>query len=303
MCGIIAAAPTDTRKFVATLDVIGTATSSGTVEVLARGPETLSITLTMDAALACTANACGGRVHSGTSCTNTATQGGPLLNTDGVTDAQTNKMIFVRTNQATTKSTYTVDVAGGNTAILGKVFVVHDAAGTRVACGKLSSRYFSGRPRLVVATLQPQPSYSVKGAVSVYTTGDDMEIIIEASSTLACTASDCGAHVHSGAGCDDVAAQGGPMLNADGTNAWTGQTMTYVSTDATANMNTYSMKIPAGNPEMLLKPFIVHNAAGARCVLGAHSCSLLFSILLSLSLSLSLPPPPPCLLTFHARVI
>ena len=56
MCGIIATAPTDTRKFVTTLVGIAPATTAGTVTLYTKGSNTLSITIEVDSALACTDN-------------------------------------------------------------------------------------------------------------------------------------------------------------------------------------------------------------------------------------------------------
>ena len=77
-----------------------------------------------------------------------------MLNTDGKTDAWTQSMYFVSTDAATSTSTYTIDVSAGNTAIVGKPFVVHDSGGTRVYCGMLAGRQYSGTPSVVTAVIK-----------------------------------------------------------------------------------------------------------------------------------------------------
>ena len=260
----------------------------------------ISVVVEVDATFDCATSNCGAHVHSGSSCATTATQGGHLVNANGE-DPWTGKMQFQSTNLATGRSLYTIEVAAGNVAILGKPFIVLNNAGARAMCGMLGRKEYAFE-----GTLSALTPATETGSVSLYTKGSTLSLVVEADSTLACTAGNCGGHVHSGSGCATTGARGPNMLNADGvTDAWGGKVLTLVSTDTGTAKSTYTVEVPAGNPAVLGKPFVVTNAAGT-CFFSffffffshthARALSLFLSLSLSpspsfsLSLSLSLPP-------------
>jgi hypothetical protein len=79
------------------------------------------------------ANGCGVHVHSGTACTDATTQGGHyyVMAPDPWANVR-----YISTNAAGTVS-YTFSVPTKATDIDGRPFIVHNSAGTRVACGIL----------------------------------------------------------------------------------------------------------------------------------------------------------------------
>ena len=189
-----------------------------------------------------------------------------MLNSEGA-DAWTGKMQFVDT--VGTKSTYTIDVAtGGNANVIGKPFVVHDASSARVMCGMLGAAPSTTRKYAAVLTDIGASGVVVGvGSISLYAVGPStISLQVDLPSSLSCQTNTCGAHVHAGTGCADSSAQGGHMLNVDGTtDAWTAK-MTFVKT--VGSVSTYYITFANGNTAVLDKPFVVHNSDGVRVSCG-----------------------------------
>ena len=273
-CGVLrprqhsgaAYAPQYNNAYVASLEALASYTDTGAVSIYTRGAAMLSVVIKVSSTLACTSNNCGAHVHSGTTCTDAISQGGHMLNADGATDAWTGKMQFVDT--VGTMSTYTVEVPAGNAVITGKPFVVHDATSARVMCGMLGAALSTTKE--YAAVLADIGASAVgAGSVSLYAVGPSAMLLqIELPSSLSCQGNTCGAHVHAGTGCADASAQGGHMLNVDGTtDAWTAK-MAFVKTEGA--ISTYYIDVPSGNTAVLDKPFVVHDSTGVRV-----SCGLL----------------------------
>merc|ERR1719159_2255535 len=84
----------------------------------------------------CTAaNGCGVHVHSGNSCSDSATQGGHFY---AESSDPWSPIGYVATN-AQGATTFSFLVSTSATSIRGKPFIVHDNAGARIACGLLSA--------------------------------------------------------------------------------------------------------------------------------------------------------------------
>ena len=117
------------------------------------------------------------------------------------------------------------------------------------------------------------------GSVYVYAspaTGDmSLIVAVDRSGAAFCggRSGACGAHVHSGTGCADSAAQGGHQLNPDGTDKWTQKLGRAASADVVRgsglNQSTsWVLQITGGNARIDGKPFVVHNSAGVRVMCG-----------------------------------
>ena len=259
-------APQYNNAYVASLDALASYTGTGSVSIYTRGATMLSVVIKVSSTLACTSNNCGAHVHAGSACTDATTQGGHMLNSEGA-DAWTGKMQFVDT--VGTKSTYTIDVAtGGNANVIGKPFVVHDASSARVMCGMLGAAPSTTRKYAAVLTDIGASGVVVGvGSISLYAVGPStISLQVDLPSSLSCQTNTCGAHVHAGTGCADSSAQGGHMLNVDGTtDAWTAK-MTFVKT--VGSVSTYYITFANGNTAVLDKPFVVHNSDGVRVSCG-----------------------------------
>jgi Cu/Zn superoxide dismutase len=108
-------------------------------------------------------SATGGiHIHSGTSCTDAASQGGHYYNTDMYTSSDEPWLVTKYTTDASGSSSGELTVLAGvamstiapDTTTVGsnKVVVVHNAAGTRVACGILKS---AGQKGTIKASADP----------------------------------------------------------------------------------------------------------------------------------------------------
>ena len=279
-------------SFVATLAPLTGFTHAGAVSLYTSGLTTLSLMIEVDSTLACTGNDCGAHVHAGTACTDATSQGGHQLNVDGLTDMWTQSMTFVSTDAASGKSTYKIDVTGGNTAILAKPFVIHNAAGVRVMCGVIGAavsdtRKYTGDLAAIGGAA------TVIGSVGIYTRGaSSLSLVVTLPFSSACTGNDCGAHVHAGTGCTDASTQGGHLLNTDGiTDAWT-QSMLFIGHDLATSVSTYTIDIAAGNTAVRGKPFVVHNSAGVRVYCGMLEARQYAG---AVALAPVAPTPPPSL--------
>ena len=126
----------------------GNVTHTGSVYVYA-SPATgdMSLTITVDRSNAAfcggLSGVCGAHVLDGTSCADSAAQGGHQLSPDG-TDKWTQKLRraasadVVRGSGLPQSTSWVLHITGGNTRIDGRPFVVHNSAGVRVMCGMLT---------------------------------------------------------------------------------------------------------------------------------------------------------------------
>jgi Cu/Zn superoxide dismutase len=175
----------------------------------------------------------GIHVHSGYSCDSSATQGGHYYDTTQLVDPWTSTTWSSSSTGAAspeimmsattlTKNPFTMS---------GKVVVVHDSTGARVACGQLVPQTgftakmsaYPGATNDVDGTVYVSPSTTVLNAILI------RAVMINLEPNVANTA---GWHIHSGYTCADAAGVGGHYMNSDGTDAYAG---TKYSTDAMGN--------------------------------------------------------------------
>jgi len=222
----------------------------------------------------CTAkNACGAHVHSGTACTDASTQGGHFT-AAGETDGWAT--IGYHGTTAAGAATFSFSLTTPATTIANKPFVVHNNAGSRVACGLLSE---VAGTTLTSAKLTALSDSGAVGEVKVYTTAEKVIVAghtngLEASlkdsshSGTSCTAKNgCGAHVHSGSACSTSALQGGHYYKGT-SDPWS--TKRYTSTSSAGHAD-FIFSVTDNATDVMSKPFIVHNNAGARVACGILS--------------------------------
>lgn len=148
-CGVLAPAESLVRKYEATLAPIVAPPEwqvvDGSVAVFSSDVGMYIIIDVLSAELdgACRGGACGAHVHAGYDCG--ANIQGHLLDGDGQTDAwsgASGKMQWVG-RRTSGVSIFALYIPFGNTAIVGKPFIVHSDAGTKVACGMLGVAVFN----------------------------------------------------------------------------------------------------------------------------------------------------------------
>lgn len=219
----------------------------------------------------CTAtNGCGVHVHTGTACTDSTTQGGHYFTESS--DPWTT--IGYATTTSAGAATFSFSVLTEAKSIAGKVFVVHNNAGGRVACGVLAEQ-----TNVETANLAALDSSGVTGTVTIYTTstgvfgaghanGLELSLADSSADGSSCTATNgCGVHVHSGSACTDTTSQGGHYYTGS-SDPWSA--VRYSSTTAAGHADFVFMMTVANGAatDVTDKPFIVHNNAGSRVACG-----------------------------------
>jgi hypothetical protein len=213
-------------------------------------------------------NGCAVRVHSGTACTDLATQGGQLYDAASIFVDPWADIRYASTDKSG-YSYFTFSVTIGIQAIHGRPFIVYNNAGERAACGILSRKVGTS------AALSPLLVYPiVVGGVTIYSSasmivGAGWAIGLEinlSSDDGDCTAMHgCGVHLHNGSDCSTIAGQGGPLKTLGGIDPWTA--IRYSSTDILGRTD-FVFSVALNSTTVEGKPFIVHDNAGGRVACG-----------------------------------
>jgi len=112
----------------------------------------------------CTAtNGCGVHVHSGTACTDKATQGGHYFN-ESVADPWAS--IVYKQTDAAGNANFAFMVPSSMTDVLNKPFIIHDNAGGRVSCGILTAPTMS----MTTTTLTSMTTATITSMTTTRTT-------------------------------------------------------------------------------------------------------------------------------------
>jgi len=191
-------------------------------------------------------------VHSGDACTDETLQGGVYFDNSG-SDAWANIGYSSTSPEGSTDFMFSVTTALRD--IANKPFIVRNNAGGRVACGVIGGPY-----DIFTAVLQPLNGGAVTGDVTVFVTPEGLLGVGSASGNAA-----GGVAIHAGTGCTNQAAQGAQYYEATTPNPWTSST--YPSTEANGDA-TYSFSVKTLAKDILGKPFIVRNNAGALVACG-----------------------------------
>jgi len=270
----------------------GNLSVSGTVQIRAAdvGSTTQTLEWSLDGIDAdCTsgagddvANGCGIHVHEGTSCANLRPPrdvGGHYYSSDLSADLWADVVYVASANSSYSSGSTTVVTGLTLSEMEGKVFVVHDTGGTRIACGILSSSSLTTG----LSTLAAYPGYSgdyssVSGTVTIRAATDDSALQtldwdlegIDPSCTSGAgddVANGCGIHVHEGTSCavaDDV---GGHYYSSDlSADPWAD--VVYVASGTTSSGSTTAMT-GLKLSELIGRAFVVHElTSGTRIACG-----------------------------------
>jgi len=145
---------------------------------------------------------CGVHIHEGTSCESNDLVLGHYWNAAVVTDQWTTEggAVYETGSDGKTKSAFSIRTGHGFEANIGHAAVVHDADGTRIACGILTQR------EILETSLSRYPGYTgdlnVKGSINVRFNGDDSLTLQLKASGLTPNCKDCGVHIHAGTSCE-----------------------------------------------------------------------------------------------------
>jgi len=275
------------QVFTADLQALGSASVSGQVTIFVSstglqgvGSATgLETNVGANAADCSATNGCGVHVHSGGSCENSTSQGGHFFT--GTSDPWSS--IGYSFSTASGNAVFKFDVTTSATGISGKPFIIHNKAGSRVACGILSE-VTTG---VTEASLMNLTSTDVSGSVTLVVNGSMITGAGSASgleASLSDTTGDChatngcGVHVHSGSSCENLTTQGGHYYRIGTSDPWA--LIRYSSSSSTGAANFVFAVTNPGLTAVQGKAFIVHNNAGGRV-----SCGLLNDA--------AAPPPSP----------
>jgi len=230
-------------------------------------------------------NACGIHIHEGTSC-------------EDAGDHYWSSNFTADDPWATIR--YTVPSSGANMTggqnarvvtgtslsdMVGRAVVVHDSAGSRIACGLLNRSAFTSGKQLTVSSFTKYPVYEgdlvVAGVVSIDLIGTG----VEASQVLTfnltgvdptCGATDisgvanaCGIHVHVGGACGSANTIGGHYYNQEAIASDPWKPITYTAPSGEASGITVKVVTGVTSEDVAGRTMIVHDASGARIACGA----------------------------------
>jgi len=244
------------------------------------------------------ANGCGVHIHSGSGCADTAAQGGHWYDANELSVDPWATVGYEHTNaegygQFTSCVHTGFDVASNPDQLVGHAFIVHNEDGSRASCGLIAAAPTDYEPDTLMADTALIPgiddsSAAMTGSVSVLTNihedmadavcyvgyamglEENVESFLLGTGSKQCDAPNgCGAHIHSGTGCEDKEAQGGHYYDGDTipTDPW--KLESYYKTDSLGCAALYGCVITGdGASDYDSRPFIVHKTDGGRLMCG-----------------------------------
>lgn len=237
------------------------------------------------------ANSCGIHIHSGTSCTNSSSQGGHYYSPADQTDPW--KQTYYIANDTVASGTVYVTYGAMSGETLGRVMIVHDYTGARVTCSVIAGRAQTAKELAFAQniTFAPYPSspsaVTISGSASLnfqaYKTSIRFELTSKGENlTNNClngpgpANNSCGIHIHtnstSSLTCANAASIGGHYYSSkftSTTDPW--KRATYRSTSCTADLCVSSkglLVVDSGftYPDLMGKIVVVHDYNGARVI-------------------------------------
>mmetsp|Transcript_11789 Transcript_11789/g.33858 ORF Transcript_11789/g.33858 Transcript_11789/m.33858 type:complete len:337 (+) Transcript_11789:153-1163(+) len=240
-------------------------------------------------------NGCGVHVHSGTDCATSATQGGHWYNA-GVLTTDPWALIGYKNTSSDGFGQFAscvhtgFDVASSPDLLDGRAFVVHNEDGSRASCGIISAAPDGYKAKTLEATTIPIPGIETDatGFVKVITDLEDsvpdgvcyigyaMGLEPNVESFLLGTGSDqcnapngCGAHIHSGTGCENKDEQGGHYYDSTELEVDPWKYESYLTTDSTGCAAMVGCTITGDEASKYKsRPFIIHEPNGDRLLCG-----------------------------------
>mmetsp|Transcript_73716 Transcript_73716/g.116748 ORF Transcript_73716/g.116748 Transcript_73716/m.116748 type:complete len:887 (+) Transcript_73716:103-2763(+) len=213
-------------------------------------------------------NGCGVHVHSGTSCTNSSTQGGHYF---GASPDPWSSIRYANTD-SNGSAAFAFHVTTDSTSIDGKPFILHNNAGARVACGIIARVY-----DIQAGNLTALSNSGVAGSVTIrssgsliagagLTSGLEANLSDASNGGTDCTATNgCGVHVHSGFSCANSSVQEGHLKSLAGLDPWT--QIRYSRTSGIGDA-LFVFAVRTDNALVTGRAFIVHDNSGARVACG-----------------------------------
>lgn len=230
-------------------------------------------------------NACGIHVHEGTSCDDAL---GHYYSSDLAADPWATVRYVVSDASSGIATGQNVRVTTGKTLfdMEGRVFLVHDFDGNRIACGLLSHGLFAADKQLLVESFSAYPGYdgnlTVAGSATIDFIGSDADAAQVLTFALSgidpeCGTADitgvdnaCGIHVHAGSDCEDAGTIGGHYYNSTviGEDPW--KPIMYVAAEGgIAKGLTIKVVTAVSSEDVAGRTLVVHDATGARIACGA----------------------------------
>eukprot|EP01062_Namystynia_karyoxenos_P010482 TRINITY_DN1370_c1_g1_i1.p1 TRINITY_DN1370_c1_g1~~TRINITY_DN1370_c1_g1_i1.p1 ORF type:complete len:1189 (+),score=294.34 TRINITY_DN1370_c1_g1_i1:77-3568(+) len=223
---------------------------------------------------AAVANACGVHVHQGQDCGDKATVGGhyydqQLFSADPWLDVRyAAEASGAAQGSAKLRSGYTP------AQLAGRTFVVHDAAGARIACGTVNGN------GTAVPSFAPYPGYTgslnVSGSVGLTTDSAQDATLVDYAWNLqgadpmckAAISNACGVHIHEGTDCADGGTIGGHYYDSDAfsTDPWS--VVRYVANSSGGASGEQTLRFGRRLDQAAGRVIVVHDATGARVACG-----------------------------------
>jgi len=231
------------------------------------------------------ANGCGIHIHEGTSCEDAGDHYWSSSFT--VDDPWAPVRYMVPSSGANTTGGRKVRVVTGTSLgdMVGRAVVVHDSAGSRIACGLLKRSAFTSGKQLAVSNFTKYPAYEgdlvVAGVVSIdlIGTGAEASQVLTfnltgidptcGATSISGVANACGIHVHVGGQCGNADTIGGHYYDQEAiaSDPWT--PITYTVTGGEASGVTIKVVTGVTSEDVAGRTVIVHDASGARIACGA----------------------------------
>lgn len=218
---------------------------------------------------------CGVRIHSGTSCDDSETQGGHFFNFEAEDDPWLDEKY---SSDSSGRAVFSSLISIGTDEVNGLPVVVYDELGFRIGCGMLEE---VDPFELFVSDIQPMFGSGIHGQVLMYQkaiesstqkfpicyygmgSGLEPDVNCEENNFLDA----CGTHVHAGTSCNTFIDQGQAFFNSMVVNFNPWKELRFLKTDQVGNTQ-FMHCVHTGEANYEKKVFILHNIDGSRAACG-----------------------------------
>lgn len=262
------------------------------VDTWSAGVQTLSWSLSnVDArcAEACTAtNCCGVHIHEGKTCSVAADIGGHYYDSTAYTTDPWLTVMYNATSSPSNTQSLPVSTGLPATYILGRVMVIHDFEGGRIACGIIKEATvssFSAYPGYT-GTLMSAGSALIASGFGKQTLSWIFQSGLDTRCSEACTAANCcGVHIHVGFDCTDASTIGGHWWNSNALEADPWQTIMYNTTGGMPSVASgIEVDTQLSTAHINNRALVIHDFTGVRIACGNIKMPVSAAIVSSFSL-------------------